>query len=358
MAVFLLKAEHGSSYVPPACAGIFDDVPCPGPFADWIEQLSAEGITAGCGGDNYCPDNPVRRDQMAVFLLKTEHGSAYVPPTCTGVFDDVTCPGPVHRLDRAALRRRHHGRLLDDSPLLYCPASPINRGADGDVSGEDVLASEQVLISGCVTCSSHANRSLRALALVLARCPAPPRAGQDKKATGEYSATAIDRHRARARAAWPSTSSCRARGVSIEEVLPVEEGPRGRRAECARERDPRERAGPDQARGARVPDRSRHGREDRGRLALPRRDDAPDQVQRIRGRRGSVARLPLRGLRPGIGPASARATGTIYTKAALCRSIRRPRPGHAVRRRPGTLKRRPPHQLETLRRPAPRRCPR
>ena len=55
MAVFLLKAEHGSSYAPPACAGAFPDVPCPSLFADWIEQLAAEGVTAGCGGGLYCP---------------------------------------------------------------------------------------------------------------------------------------------------------------------------------------------------------------------------------------------------------------------------------------------------------------
>ena len=73
MAVFLLKGEHGSSYVPPACAGIFGDVPCPSPFADWIEQLSAEMITGGCGGGNYCPLNPNTRGQMAVFLVKTFH---------------------------------------------------------------------------------------------------------------------------------------------------------------------------------------------------------------------------------------------------------------------------------------------
>jgi len=37
----------------------------------WIEQLAAEGITAGCGGGNYCPDAVVTRDQMAVFLVRT-----------------------------------------------------------------------------------------------------------------------------------------------------------------------------------------------------------------------------------------------------------------------------------------------
>jgi hypothetical protein len=92
MAVFLLKAKYGLCYTPPPCAGQFGDVPCPSTFANWIEALAAEGITGGCGGGNYCPQNPVRRDQMAVFLLKTEHGSSYVPPGCAGSFPDVPCP--------------------------------------------------------------------------------------------------------------------------------------------------------------------------------------------------------------------------------------------------------------------------
>ncbi len=92
MAVFLLKAEHGLCYVPPPCQGDFLDVACPSTFADWIEAMADEGISGGCGGGNFCPTNPVRRDQMAPFLLKAEHGSSYVPPVCTGVFTDVACP--------------------------------------------------------------------------------------------------------------------------------------------------------------------------------------------------------------------------------------------------------------------------
>jgi len=93
MAVFLLRAEHGSSYNPPMCHGVFTDVPCPGAFAvNWIEQLAAESITGGCGNGNYCPNDPVTRAQMAVFLLRAEHGSSYNPPMCHGVFTDVPCP--------------------------------------------------------------------------------------------------------------------------------------------------------------------------------------------------------------------------------------------------------------------------
>ena len=57
--------------------------------AAWIKQLAAEGITGGCGSGNYCPDATVTRAQMAVFLLKAKHGSSYSPPAATGVFTDV-----------------------------------------------------------------------------------------------------------------------------------------------------------------------------------------------------------------------------------------------------------------------------
>ena len=94
MAVFLLKTKHGICYAPPPCTGVFTDVPCSSNFAPWIEAMAAEGITGGCGNGNFCPASPVRRDQMAVFLLKGKHGSDFVPPPCTGVFTDVPCPGP------------------------------------------------------------------------------------------------------------------------------------------------------------------------------------------------------------------------------------------------------------------------
>ncbi len=36
----------------------------------FIEALVASGVTAGCGNGNYCPDAPLTRRQMAVFLSK------------------------------------------------------------------------------------------------------------------------------------------------------------------------------------------------------------------------------------------------------------------------------------------------
>jgi ELWxxDGT repeat protein len=90
MAVFLLKGKHGSAYTPPPASGaVFNDVPAGDPFAPWIEQLAAEGITSGCGNNNYCPDQVVTREQMSVFLLVAKHGTGYSPAPATGVFNDV-----------------------------------------------------------------------------------------------------------------------------------------------------------------------------------------------------------------------------------------------------------------------------
>ena len=133
MAVFLLKGKHGPLYAPPPCTGVFGDVACspvPAFAADWIEQLAAEGITGGCGGGNYCPGDAVTRAQMAIFLLKGEHGSAYAPPACAGLFADVACsPVPAFAVDWIE-------QLYNESvtggcgvgPLRYCPDASVTRG--------------------------------------------------------------------------------------------------------------------------------------------------------------------------------------------------------------------------------------
>ena len=90
MSVFLLKTEHGSAYLPPACTPLFNDVPCPSLYAAWIEQLFNEGITGGCGGGNYCPDNSSTRGQMAVFLDKIMGLPGPPPPTVTPTPTPVT----------------------------------------------------------------------------------------------------------------------------------------------------------------------------------------------------------------------------------------------------------------------------
>ena len=129
MAVFLLKSRFGAAFTPPPASGtIFGDVPASNPFAAWIELLYLLGVTGGCQTSPllYCPDAIVNRQQMAVFLLKTEEGSAYTPPACTGVFQDVLCTNPFSAWIEELYARQVTGGCVA-SPLQYCPTNPTNR---------------------------------------------------------------------------------------------------------------------------------------------------------------------------------------------------------------------------------------
>ncbi len=72
MAVFILRALHGSSYSPPVTSGIFADMPVIGKewMESWVDEYYNEGITTGCGTSPliYCPESSVTRAEMAVFI--------------------------------------------------------------------------------------------------------------------------------------------------------------------------------------------------------------------------------------------------------------------------------------------------
>ncbi len=63
-----LRIQWSREVSPPPAVATFNDVPTNHPFFQFIEALAASGITAGCGNGNFCPNNPVTRGQMAVFL--------------------------------------------------------------------------------------------------------------------------------------------------------------------------------------------------------------------------------------------------------------------------------------------------
>ena len=129
MAVFLIKARLGFCFTPPPATGtVFADVPASSIYAAWIEELERQGLTAGCGGGNYCPDASVTRAQMAVFLLNTAFGPGYVPPPPTGtVFDDVPL-GSFGDEWIEDLVGRGITAGCSVTPPLYCPLNPITRG--------------------------------------------------------------------------------------------------------------------------------------------------------------------------------------------------------------------------------------
>jgi hypothetical protein len=128
MAVFLLRGIHGSAYNPPAVGAStgFGDVPTTYWAAAWIKQLAAEGITGGCGIGTYCPEAPVTRAQMAVFLLRSKHGASYTPPavgSSTG-FNDVP---PGYWAAAWIKQLVAEGITTGCGAGTYCPEAPVTR---------------------------------------------------------------------------------------------------------------------------------------------------------------------------------------------------------------------------------------
>jgi hypothetical protein len=127
MAVFLLRADRPGESPPPCTApGPFPDVPCASPYAAWIAELARRGITAGCDGARYCPAEPVTREQMAVFVLRTVEAPGYAPPACAppGPFGDVPCASPYSAWIRELAAR---AVVTGCGGGLYCPARPVTR---------------------------------------------------------------------------------------------------------------------------------------------------------------------------------------------------------------------------------------
>jgi uncharacterized protein YjiK len=128
MAVFLERGIHGSLYNPPPVGDNtgFLDVDTTYWSAAWIKQLAADVITGGCGNGRYCPEDPVTRAQMAIFLLRSKHGASYNPPAVgsgTG-FGDV----PVNHWAAAWIKQLvAEGITTGCGSGSYCPDAPVTR---------------------------------------------------------------------------------------------------------------------------------------------------------------------------------------------------------------------------------------
>jgi LasA protease len=128
MAVFLERGIHGTLYNPPAVGGstIFADVQLAYWAGAWIKQLATEGITGGCGSGDYCPESPVTRAQMAVFLLRSKYGASYNPPPVEGStgFTDVD---PTYWAGAWIKQLVAEGITAGCGAGAYCPESPVTR---------------------------------------------------------------------------------------------------------------------------------------------------------------------------------------------------------------------------------------
>jgi len=132
MAVFILRAKYGASYAPPPATHTFADLPVAGKEWQeaWVDQYYLEGITTGCGVNplRYCPENPVTRAAMAVFLLRAIHGTAYTPPAATHTFADMPVAGKEWM--EAWVDQAYAEGIVTPcgtGPLTYCPEASVTR---------------------------------------------------------------------------------------------------------------------------------------------------------------------------------------------------------------------------------------
>jgi dipeptidyl aminopeptidase/acylaminoacyl peptidase len=86
-----------------------------------IQWVFDREITTGCGPERYCPNDPVTREQMAIFLDRALH----LPATTTDYFSDDTGRTGEAAINRVAAARITSGCATGE----YCPTDKVTRGA-------------------------------------------------------------------------------------------------------------------------------------------------------------------------------------------------------------------------------------
>jgi hypothetical protein len=104
----------------------FLDVP-PGFWGEsFIATVTQDGVMDGCGGDFFCPYDPVTREDVSVWLERGINGAGFTPPAASGVFSDVLadyCLAPW-------IEQLYHDGVTSGcatNPLKYCPYKPLSR---------------------------------------------------------------------------------------------------------------------------------------------------------------------------------------------------------------------------------------
>jgi len=136
-AVFMLRGQLGSGYVPPPEPwDTFADDWNPSDIAwaeKWAEGMWVEGLTAGCQVDPlmYCPRKELPRVEASVFGLRMKYGMEYIPPDASGtLFADMT--DVIYWGTKWAEQAYLDGLLPEcgtqDGKPLFCPDDPLDRG--------------------------------------------------------------------------------------------------------------------------------------------------------------------------------------------------------------------------------------
>lgn len=126
IAVFLVRGILGTDDFSFPATPFFTDVPATHQFFKWIQKLRELGITTGCAAELYCPDALVTRGQMAVFIIRARFGSTVPFGFPTSpLFDDVAAD---HVFFAWIQELRELEITTGCAAAFYCPGDSVTRG--------------------------------------------------------------------------------------------------------------------------------------------------------------------------------------------------------------------------------------
>ena len=122
MAVWMTRVLDDDP-VPTGSGTRFADVDADAWWAGYVEGLAELGVTDGCKTEplQYCPDRPVTRAQMATFLVRAFE----LPPAPPAGFTDTA--GSTHEANIDALAAGAVTKGCETDPPSYCPDQPVTR---------------------------------------------------------------------------------------------------------------------------------------------------------------------------------------------------------------------------------------
>ena len=154
MAAFLVRDLEGEANLPDY-QGYFADVPSGLWYTPWVERLYELGITNGCltGPLRFCPDNTVRRDEMASFLGRALDLDPIVPPPTTTTTTTTTVPNgwsPLWPEDEGGRRDVEEWRPLVEqywaADRVDCVLGIILHESEGDPQAHNARSNAEGLM--------------------------------------------------------------------------------------------------------------------------------------------------------------------------------------------------------------------
>jgi len=125
MAVFIVRSIMGGDNFTYSPTPYFSDTPASHPFFKWVQKMWELGITNGCTPTGYCPNDPVLRSQMAVFIIRARLGATatFTYPDAALFNDTAGNPfyGWIQKMGQLGITQ---GCAVGQ----YCPNDPVTRG--------------------------------------------------------------------------------------------------------------------------------------------------------------------------------------------------------------------------------------